>query len=390
MPKKKIKVWSYIAGEKGRNRIRVFDRRGRLCLEWTESGRKRRLILPCNDRELAKKAADKAAAEFAELARLRPTSETLNLASLIDMYLREVTPDKGLQKQHHDRATADMFLRFYGGGRVVRTLALQDWNRFIRERKDGRIAPALRKSRQGIRPQARTVRARTIDCDLEFIMSVFNWATEAGDGRGGKLLERNPFKGFKVPVEKSPVREILSSEEYRAMLKASSGLGWRHEVLLVLAHETGHRIGAIRQLVWEDVDLEAGAIHWPQHTDKIGMEHKNGLSEAAVAALVKARHKAATIGKGYVFPSLRDPGKPVGKECVAKVWGELERAAGVSHRKGLGWHSLRRKFATDWKSLPLRDIMELGGWRSQFTIARCYQAAPSVERQREILRSRVS
>jgi integrase len=46
---------------------------------------------------------------------------------------------------------------------------------------------------------------------------------------------------------------------------------------LVLAHETGHRIGAIRQLRWSDVDLKEKRILWRAENDKIGMEHSPPL-----------------------------------------------------------------------------------------------------------------
>jgi hypothetical protein len=95
-------------------------------------------------------------------------------------------------------------------------------------------------------------------------MSVLNWATLAGDGYGNYLLERNPFKGLPVPVEKVPVRAIVSGEEYASLLAAARKLDWRHEALLMLAHETGHRIGAIRQLRWSDIDMGRGLVDWPQ------------------------------------------------------------------------------------------------------------------------------
>jgi hypothetical protein len=41
---------------------------------------------------------------------------------------------------------------------------------------------------------------------------VLNWATMAGDGQGGYLLERNPFKGLPFPKEVSRRRPMLSDE----------------------------------------------------------------------------------------------------------------------------------------------------------------------------------
>ena len=55
-----------------------------------------------------------------------------------------------------------------------------------------------------------------------------------------------------MPREKNPTRVVLSQAEYEALLRVSAKIDWRFRVALVLAHETGQRIGAIRQLRWSD------------------------------------------------------------------------------------------------------------------------------------------
>jgi hypothetical protein len=49
--------------------------------------------------------------------------------------------------------------------------------------------------------------------------------------------------------------------------------------------------------------------------------------------------------------------------------------AKVPHSQGLGWHSLRRQFATEMKDTPLKDLCHLGGWKEPQTILKCYQRA---------------
>ena len=94
--------------------------------------------------------------------------------------------------------------------------------------------------------------------NLKTVAAVLNWATMAGDGEGGYLLERNPLKRFPFPIEASPRRPMLSQEQYQATLEAAGCVSPLFELALVLAHETGHRIGSIRLLRWSDVDLEDG------------------------------------------------------------------------------------------------------------------------------------
>ena len=72
----------------------------------------------------------------------------------------------------------------------------------------------------------------------------------------------SPLRGLRTPKEKNPTRVVLEDEEYRALLEVSHRVDWRFHVALVLAHETGHRIGAIRQLRWSDIDFEDRTILW--------------------------------------------------------------------------------------------------------------------------------
>lgn len=43
-------------------------------------------------------------------------------------------------------------------------------------------------------------------------------------------------------------------------------------------------------------------------------------------------------------------------------WERGERLAEITQEPGLGWHSLRRKFATELKHTPLKDLCYLGHW----------------------------
>jgi len=49
------------------------------------------------------------------------------------------------------------------------------------------------------------------------------------------------LKGLRNPVTKNPVRVVVTDREYRALLIYCAGVGWRFQVALVLAHDTGHR-----------------------------------------------------------------------------------------------------------------------------------------------------
>lgn len=156
---------------------------------------------------------------------------------------------------------------------------------------------------------------------------------------------------------------------------------------LLLAHETGHRIGAINALRWTDVDLERGVIRWRAATDKIGFEHEAMLTGEAIRALESARAERPAIGDAWVLGDAKDPARACSRYQLEKWWRRAERLAGIAHEPGRGFHALRRKFATELKHVPLKDLCALGGWKNPDTVLTCYQTADEVT-MREALASR--
>jgi len=257
-----------------------------------------------------------------------------------------------------------MFLGFLGRHRDPATLSQRDWDRFIRERGAGRVGPS-----------GKPVSNRMVEYDLRFLIAVFNWAARSRDERGRPLLVSNPLKGLKMPPSKNPTRVVLTEEEYQALLKVSRAIDWRFHVALVLAHETGHRIGAIRKLRWSDIRLDQGVIRWRAEHEKTGYEHHTPVTAEAIAALQFARRRNQLTGHAPVLPSSKDPSVSVGRWMTRGWWARAERLAELEPKRGRGWHSLRRKFASDLMHEPLKVLCELGGWKSAKTVLQCYQRA---------------
>jgi len=97
------------------------------------------------------------------------------------------------------------------------------------------------------------------------------------------------------------------------------------------------------------------------------------------------------IGDGWVFPAPRNAEQAVTRHLARDWWQQLEAKAGLASSPGRGGHALRRKFATELKQAPLRDLAALGGWRGPQTIVKCYQHEdPATLRQalatRQVLR----
>ncbi|HSM16659.1 MAG TPA: tyrosine-type recombinase/integrase [Gemmatimonadales bacterium] len=288
-----------------------------------------------------------------------------------------MTPRKGKQKQAHDRKAAQMFLALFGRDRIALSLNLRDWELFIDWRSAGEPSGT---------DAARPVGPRQVAYDLSWLRAVFHWATKAG-ADGVPLLERNPLEGYPMPRERSPARPVMTEEQYQALCSVIGDVNWRAELALVLANETGHRISAIRQLRWSDVDLKTGRIHWRAAHDKTGFDHVTPISQELADGLAHARRQAATIGEGWVLPAVRDPGKPCSRGSLDKWLQEARRRVTVPLPPRASWHSLRRKFATELKEPPLKDLCYLGGWKDPKTLLECYQQ-PDETVMREALHMR--
>ncbi len=363
---------SYGAGEWGRNRVRAFPdpKTGLFQLEWRENGRRLTRSLGHREWLRAKRQADEFAAGGFTAPDLNGKAEAepepLTLGGLLDIYGAEVTPTKGAHTRGHDRAATHMFLRFFGRNRDPATLSQRDWDRFIRERRAGRTGPS-----------GKPVSDRTVEYDLKFLIAVLNWAARSRDERGRPLLDRNPLKGFRKPTEKNPRRVVLTEDEYRALLKVARRVDWRFHVALVLAHETGHRIGAIRQLRWADIHFEGGTVRWRAEHDKSGHEHVTPATAEAVAALDEAQRWNPGTGEEPLLPAPRNPLACLGAARLHAWWSRAQILAGLEPMPGRGWHSLRRKFASDLMDQPLKVLCALGGWKTAKTVLECYQRPDS-------------
>ena len=374
---KKLRPWSYKAGEKGRNRVRVFEdaARGVIFAEVIERHpvtgirAKRRLTLGHGDRERAKGEAERMASALRESEQL-PASVT-TLGAVCQSYLEHVTPTKGRQKQKHDRAAVALFLRCFGAERRAADLDARDWRRFIEARATGELRPNLKK-------KARAVGVRMITYDLKALRAILTWATIVKDG-GRRWLDRNPLEGLPYPSGDPVARPVLSQAEYTALLAVAPRVNPLFELALILAHETGHRGASIRLLRWSDVRLSDDpaecSIRWRAENDKSDFEHVTPLTEPAVVALRAAQRATAAIGDTWVFPHGTEAGAPCSRYRFNTWWTRGVTLAKLEKASRRGWHSLRRKWATETKAMPLKDQAHAGGWKSTKVLLDVYQRA---------------
>ncbi len=150
------------------------------------------------------------------------------------------------------------------------------------------------------------------------------------------------------------------------------------------AHETGHRIGAIRQLRWADIDLDGRTIRWRGEHEKTGYEHRTPVTSKALVALEEARRHNPGIGDAPLLAAPKDPFASMSRSLARDWWKKAETLAELEPKRGRGWHSLRRKFASDLMDLPLKVLCDLGGWKTAETVLQCYQR-PEEDRLRKAI-----
>jgi integrase len=118
-------------------------------------------------------------------------------------------------------------------------------------------------------------RARAAEADLVLLHAMPNWATTVRHTDRKRWLDANPLKGIERRRGKNPRRPVTCQERYvatrraiqarvaRAAMDSPEQRRWiRLELALVLAEATGRRIGAIRQLRWEDINYAKPDVTW--------------------------------------------------------------------------------------------------------------------------------
>lgn len=367
---------SYRAGEKGKNRVRLFEHRsGMLMLEYRdEAGVKKRVSLKHNDFARGRGQADVLAAELRKAGRER--GDALTLDALFDIYEREVTPRKAKQSQAHDRRTFALMRQAFGAQRRVETLNRRDWDSYIERRQRGEVAPP--------RTRGQPVRNRIVEYELKTLCAVLNWAECSRDSAGKFLLDKNPLRGLPYPREQSPSRPVMTADLFARVRAAATEQSSTAELFVSMLWFTGHRAASVRQLRWDEVDFTNELVTWRADVDKIRYAHQTPLHRELVPLLARAHAVAELTGEQHLFPSPRCPHEPMTRLEAAALWRSIANAAGIAAGSRMGTHSFRRAFANRLRDVPLRDLKDAGGWKATKTVTDVY-LQPDLDAQRTAL-----
>ena len=274
--------------------------------------------------------------------------ETLTVGMTSQLYLESPQHlSKKPRTQGCDQRNLERVVAFLGASRDVATLSESDVRRYTLARRQG--DPSLK----GVAP-GKPVRDRAIELDLVLLMTALNWAARERTSTGRRLLRENPLTGVRLPKEKNPERPVMSHDVYLKLLEVAPRVHSLLPLALIVAEGTGRRISAWRNLVWDDVDFEAGTIRWCAEHDKQGLEQVVPMSSTVGDALLAQQKAQAAIGQTAVFPSPKDPTKPCSRYLLDDWLRRAYKLAKVVlQRRGM-WHSIRRKWATERKGYPVK------------------------------------
>jgi integrase len=305
-----------------------------------------------------------------------PAAGVVTLRSLWDRYrtLCAEWLDNSDSSRRDDEHKAKVLLGFFGDSYDVMRLCANEQKRYESARRTGFTMPDGK--------QLSPVRQGTVWADIVLLQSMLRWAaTKYKTPSGQPLLKYNPLAGVKNTKETMQNRPIVTQETHEQLVRATQELAttskqpvkWRLlELYLLTVNETGRRGYSVRHLRWQDINHFTKEITWRAKYDKKGREQTIPISDILAEELQRVHKESGWPTDGWIFPAVSNNGKPVDKKVF---WGWLKKAeehAKLPRIKGGGFHTYRRKFASERQEEPVKQVMDLGGWRDQKTMMTCY------------------
>lgn len=330
-----------------------------------------------------------------------PTPGDLTLRKLMDPYKEGADFAENDERTRGDKLyRMEILLGSFGEQKLISRLDHDALQKHIQRRREGGIEYVSRRTWQGksLAPRTsrtRPVRDRSTQADMQLLRAMILWAMRKKDDQGRPYLSQNPMEGFQLPVEKNPVRSVATYDRYlaiRAKLEALVRTAptmlerrrWR-QLLMVLdmIEGLGRRIGAVRQVRLDDLRLDAANnferpfIRWREDADKDDRESVLPITSEIARKLRDYCEEMCIPKGGWLIPHLdlehgQVLDRPMTTDHLRYLLEKVEMAAGLTPLKQGKWHAYRRKFATERKGLPIKDVMQLMGIRTLEVFMRCY------------------
>lgn len=187
-------------------------------------------------------------------------------------------------------------------------------------------------------------------------------------------LPRDPGPWFDAGAPAAEERRILSVEEVERLVAETPA---RYRALVATAAWTGMRLGELRALTWEDIDLEARLIGVTKsrYRDTVQDGTKNGCNRVVPIPPHLADDLAALRASCHAPPGspvfTTSRGTPVDADDFRRrVFAPALARAGLDPRTRI--HDLRHTSASLYlaSGATVREVMDIHGWKRMETAMR--------------------
>lgn len=285
-------------------------------------------------------------------------SEVPNLSAFVDDYMAAMNDNKPSTLEAKRSIITHHLVPFFGTMRLD-AIGRRDLERF----KAAKLRPT-KKEEKALSPTS-------VNNCLTVLRNMLDVAAQ------WEIIATAPrVKWMRVPKQRF---RFLDFEEANRLVEATSADPLAR-AMIVLALNTGLRLGELLALRWDAVDLKAGRLHVREAvargivgTPKSGRNREVPLNDTAIAALRSWKHLRGPL----VFCT--DEGRMLTKNEAKGPLARARRKAGIVE---LGWHDLRHSFASHlvMRGVPLKAVQELLGHATIEMTMRYAHLSPHVPR----------
>jgi integrase len=377
------KCWSFGIGARGHT-VTAYERApgGALWLRWwnpasaTEAAAWQYRALRHADRLAAENTAREIAGQLLA-STVAAVSGKATVADIFTAYESDVAKYSKGQGYKEAKRRMAIFTAFLGATRDVVTVDFPSIDRYVRERRAGnvRVEPYQLKASPS---------DRAIAADLTLLQSALNHATRVVRSNGARLLAANPIAGYQAPRSKNVRRPVATYDRFLAIIAVADTIDPQKlfRPFMELVEGLGWRLSAICGLRASDVDRKVtstapfGRLHKRADTDKEGESAWVPIGDSVRAAVDAVVERNLSIGDRPLFPAPKatvgDAPKPWSRHHASKLLARAEKAAKLAPLDGSDFHAYRRKWATERKHLPLKDVAAAGQWRDMRSLETAY------------------
>lgn len=216
-----------------------------------------------------------------------------------------------------------------------------------------------------------------------------------------QVIPNNPCQRVKPPTAKHAKMPLLNEEQVKVMLTALEGEPLKYRTIILLALDSGLRLGELMALKWDDVDMESGVIQITKSNQAIhgrgvftkapknqSSVRRLALSKSAIHSLRQHQQQQteekALLGdkwteNGWVFTQWN--GVAMYPTTPSQWFSRFLERQGLPH---MPFHGLRHLSATLLiaSGIPLKNVSSRLGHADIRTTANIYsEALQSVDRQ---------